>query len=78
MRLGKGNGPNEKENLCVWDSCARLRRRESEIWMRKRDDAGGGEGDEKGERGMQLQFVPLTVRGKNGHCLAGEKRIELL
>lgn len=28
--------------------------------------------------GMQLQFVPLTVRGKNGYCLAGEKRIELL
>lgn len=29
-------------------------------------------------RGMQLQFVPLTVRGKNRYCLAGEKRIELL
>lgn len=28
--------------------------------------------------GMQLQFVPLTVRGKNGYCLAGEKRIEPL
>lgn len=36
------------------------------------------EGLRESERGMQLQFVPLTVRGKNRYCLAGEKRIELL
>lgn len=52
----EGAEANEKESLCVWDSCA----------------------DEREGEGMQLQFVPLTVRGKNGYCLAGEKRIEPL
>jgi len=63
LRGPEGSGPNEKERLCVSDSCA--------AWA-----AGVRAGEEGG--GMQLQFVPLTVRGKNGYCLAGEKRIELL
>lgn len=39
---------------------------------------GIGGGGVRVAGGMQLQFVPLTVRGKNGYCLAGEKRIEPL
>lgn len=43
-----------------------------------REKGREGERARKKGEGMQLQFVPLTVRGKNGYCLAGEKRIELL